>query len=509
MKRIFIPKFRSIHHLLVLLGLLWLFIFIYHERLAPYFAVSKCSWDPKVQQSTKVLLIADPQLIDNHTYPGRNDLLLKLSQHTVDTYLKRNYQALINNLQPDNVIFLGDYLDNGRSSTDDYFTGQCSRFRNIFYTKKIQKTYQKDKNWFVNLPGNHDVGFGDGVNLPHRQRFVDSFGNPNQVIQLNNVDFVTIDSLSYSAQDSQILKVLLDFVDNLPSKSNPRVLLSHIPLFRNKETDCGPYRENPPFRPMVKGYQYQTTLTPEKTENLLMKIQPDVIFSGDDHDYCEVVHNFVSGKQTHEYTVKSISMAMGIKYPAVQLLTYGNYAASGFEYTTDICYVQTPYVNVIAYVIMAIISALLILWWNIKQRSSRYNYSILPTMNTTSIAMKSRISSPASTTPSSTILSSSSLNSRKISNFLKDQDSDEPANKINNNYFQIPTYTSTSLNTPSFATKLSQKFQQSNIGKTMNNSTKGWKKFVKKWNIVPFFKHCTYFGLCITSLYYFGFCWTL
>jgi len=46
--------------------------------------------------------------------------------------------------------------------------------------------------------------------------------------------------------------------------------------------------------------------------------------SGDDHDYCEHTHSYSSGgqtKQAREVTVKSLSMAMGIRKPGFQLLS--------------------------------------------------------------------------------------------------------------------------------------------------------------------------------------------
>lgn len=491
MVRYGLPKFRSIHHLLVLLFIAWLATFVYNERIVPNFKARQCNWSS--EDSTKILLIADPQLIDGHTYPGRNSLLLSLSQHTVDVYLKRNYKALLKNLKPDKIIFLGDYLDNARSSNEDYFLSQLNRFNDIF---RKQKSYPKDKDWFVNVPGNHDIGFGDKVDLPHRDRFIEYFGNPNSVYTINNVDFVSIDSLSYSSDIEEIFKDSVNFINSLPTKSNPRILLSHIPLYRSNDVSCGSLRENPnSFKPYLRGYQYQTTLDPRRTEELLSKVQPDVIFSGDDHDYCEVDH------PTKEYTVKSISMAMGIKFPAVQLLSIKQ--GDSFNWETSICYTQTPYLNVVAYMFMTVISFFLILWWDIKQRSSRYNYSILPTSQNININMRLNHIGKESESYEITTLSS---NSKKISNFLKHQDNDTTST-INNNYFNIPKYTHTSLANPSFTTRVGKYFHNSKFGDAMLGSLKHSKKFLKKWNIISFSKHCTYFGVIILSLYYFGFCW--
>lgn len=42
--------------------------------------------------------------------------------------------------------------------------------------------------------------------------------------------------------------------------------------------------------------------------------------SGDDHDYCEYTHHY-SGRTAQEITVKSLSMAMGVRRPGYQLLS--------------------------------------------------------------------------------------------------------------------------------------------------------------------------------------------
>lgn len=345
---------------------------MYHEHAVPLFAAHRCAW-PNItaarddSQRTKVLFVADPQLIDSHTYPGRPELLLQLSKHTVDTYLRQNYKALVNRLQPDFIIFLGDYLDNGRLLTDEYYEREVSRFRSIF---DRWPAYQMGERWLVNLPGNHDIGFGDGVKIRLRKRFAFHFGTPNQLVPINGVDFVFLDTLSYSADDPDINSAARTFVQNIPPSDLPRILLSHVPLYRNTElVSCGVQRENPKFY-LHKGYQYQLALLPEILQDLLDRISPYLIFSGDDHDYCDVIHN----AQYREITVKSISMAMGIHDPAVQLLTYSVHNGS-LNYNTQMCYLPTPYKNVISYVIMSLFLTAVLLLWNYKSRSSRFNYT--------------------------------------------------------------------------------------------------------------------------------------
>ncbi|KAI3404137.2 hypothetical protein KGF56_003037 [Candida oxycetoniae] len=362
----------------LLLGIftIWLVIFYINETIVPYGTASKCKWPSLTteksstsEKQSNILLIADPQLIDNHTYPGRNELLLKLSQHTVDQYLKRNYQALQYQLQPSHIVFLGDLLDNGRASTDEYFNREVARFKSIF---------PFGNNVFTNLPGNHDIGFGDLIRVAVRDRFSRTFGEPNTLLNINGVDIIMLDTTSLSSTKDVIRTSAQNFVLQLPQKTSPRVLFSHVPLFRDINLSCGPHRESSHFNVLGHGYQYQNSLVPDISKQLLDTIEPDLIFSGDDHDYCDIEHE----GGVREITVKSMSMAMGIKYPAVQLLSFISNGEK-MQYKTEICYLQTPYINVVVYIILAIISIAIILVQNMRSKLNmrKGQYSILPLNN--------------------------------------------------------------------------------------------------------------------------------
>lgn len=124
----------------------------------------------------------------------------------------------------------------------------------------------------------------------------------------------------------------------------PTILLSHIPLYRAPGTPCGPQREHwPPTPPpagqpplekddrnaisVSGGYQYQNVLNKEITVDVANKVG-DIryAFSGDDHDYCEVLHRGYAsgGGGIREITVKSTSWAMGVRHPGVVLVSLWN-----------------------------------------------------------------------------------------------------------------------------------------------------------------------------------------
>ena len=125
----------------------------------------------------------------------------------------------------------------------------------------------------------------------------------------------------------------------------PTILLTHVPLYRAPGTPCGPLREHwPPTPPpsgqtsplshdernaisVSGGYQYQNVMNREITTSIANKIG-DIryAFSGDDHDYCELVHRGYAsgGGGIKEITVKSISWAMGVRHPGFVLVSLWN-----------------------------------------------------------------------------------------------------------------------------------------------------------------------------------------
>ena len=125
----------------------------------------------------------------------------------------------------------------------------------------------------------------------------------------------------------------------------PTILLTHVPLYRAPGTPCGPLREHwPPTPPpagqtsplehdernaisVSGGYQYQNVMNKEISADIASKVG-DIryAFSGDDHDYCELVHRGYAsgGGGIKETTVKSISWAMGVRHPGFVLASLWN-----------------------------------------------------------------------------------------------------------------------------------------------------------------------------------------
>ena len=320
---------------------------------------------------------------------------------------------------PDSVLFLGDLFDGGRewaTSTssspeerykkinDSFWKKEYGRFLKIFidpWTKQNEAPVEgRGRRLMASLPGNHDLGFGNGIQKPVRERFQSYFGESNRVDVIGNHTFISVDAVSLSAMDQPdpetgsssssaseddflnkpIWKDADDFLENMatyrgkaetnelrmlqnqseglqfehrvidaaeasshdhitPKPVNfPTILLTHVPLYRKPATPCGPLRERyPPSSAqeleedepnslrIAGGYQYQNVLTSTISNKLVSKAGPSLVqvYSGDDHDYCELTHREFNGSPK-EITVKSLSWAMGVRHPGFVLTSLWN-----------------------------------------------------------------------------------------------------------------------------------------------------------------------------------------
>jgi ethanolamine phosphate phosphodiesterase len=372
-------------------------------------------------QPHHILLVADPQLVDPHTYPGRPWPLSSLTIIYTDLYLRRSYRHLQQRLVPDSTLFLGDLFDGGREWATaktrspekrykkygtDFWKREYTRFAELFlrgwmYGYEASAAAPMGRRLIASVPGNHDLGFASGIQPAVKSRFDAHFGPLNRVDILGNHSIVSLDTVSLSAMDqvdpktgssgagdgsavatanSHLWKPVEDFLTNarpqrqraiqheyrqlrslpqtgskalgflpfvpeakdlqdaypaertfdrlptIPSSQFPTIVLSHVPLYRPAGTPCGPLREGRPSISLTAGYQYQNALTPLISQDIIKHLVPEevvMIYSGDDHDYCEIEHNEFTGR-IKEITVKSMSWAMGVRKPGVQLLSLWN-----------------------------------------------------------------------------------------------------------------------------------------------------------------------------------------
>ncbi|SCW04128.1 LAFE_0H06546g1_1 [Lachancea fermentati] len=348
---------------------LWLCVIQYYERSVIKRTMKRCAWEkweqwPEVTNLHRVALLADPQIMDAYSYPGRPWIVNYFTQKILDNYHNRNWRYMQYYLDPDSTFFLGDLFDGGREWDDDQWFDEYKRFHKIFPKKPNRLTV-------MSLPGNHDIGFGDNVVENSYKRFETYFGDTSSSWNVGNHTFVLLDTIALSdSVNSEVSSKPRTFLNNFEhtEHSYPRILLTHVPLWRNPDLQkCGKERESTKPFPIMVGTQYQTVINNVISEEVLTTIKPDLIFSGDDHDYCSISHSYtVNGvkKSANEITVKSCAMNMGISRPAIQLLSLHNPPSSSNSetYNTNICYLPDPFKPLKMYGILTVFTVGSLLW---------------------------------------------------------------------------------------------------------------------------------------------------
>ncbi|EOO00749.1 putative cell division control protein 1 protein [Phaeoacremonium minimum UCRPA7] len=232
-------RLLSFPHLLVMA---WVFVLLWGERWVFHTRVESCHWSnwekwPAGANPHHLIFVADPQIIDPKSYPGRPWPLNPLTVQITDNYLRRSYNQLQSQLHPDTVFFLGDLFDGGREWKtahgdfrdpewnhrpagekshakswkkkygEGFWLREYARFGDIFFDPWNDAgpdagKGQRGRKLIASLPGNHDLGFGSEVKAPVRDRFEAYFGDVNRVDVIGNHTFVSVDTVSWSAASS-------------------------------------------------------------------------------------------------------------------------------------------------------------------------------------------------------------------------------------------------------------------------------------------------------------------
>ncbi|KAF9062451.1 Metallo-dependent phosphatase-like protein [Rhodocollybia butyracea] len=387
------PFFKTSSKSIVInaLRILWVCLTVFYEIAIFRYSAASCSWpdtdlleDNSHNVPKHVLLVADPQILDHRSYPGRPALLTYISQILVDLNLRKSWRAALGT-KPDAVMFLGDMNDNGRMVMEQAeYERYIQRFMNIFSMDSDIPRYF--------IPGNHDVGLGHSpLFLPHaRTRYTTHFGPLNNHVSIANYTFVMIDAPGLVEEDyrrhgqkksyenwNPRPEGTIEFLKSFAAEGNtePTILLSHIPLSRPEGSNCGPLRERGTIRRGV-GLGYQNTLGKETSLFLLERLQPTLIFSGDDHDYCDYTH-ILDERRVREVTVKSLSMAMGISKPGYHLLSLIPPGGPTFTHSDVPCLMPNQvgiYLSV--YIPLALFSLFVVLIYNIVRGQYYQRWSL-------------------------------------------------------------------------------------------------------------------------------------
>eukprot|EP00117_Sycon_ciliatum_P026560 scpid66445/ scgid3454/ Cell division control protein 1 len=183
---------------------------------------------------TRFLLVGDPQIQGYYGEPG--GIFGFLTRWDVYSYLQSYVAAGYRLSQPDEVVFLGDLLDEGSTASDDEFSSYAGAFHQLFPWSQMPRQ--------IFVAGDNDIG-GEGmhdyISKGKVRRFSMHFRpvNGNKTAK-NGVSLIWINSMALSYRymtDPDVQEEALDFLKSLaqrrnasPSTARPGVLFSHLPL---------------------------------------------------------------------------------------------------------------------------------------------------------------------------------------------------------------------------------------------------------------------------------------
>ncbi|XP_065367476.1 metallophosphoesterase 1 homolog isoform X1 [Calliphora vicina] len=266
------PSMRFANRLVTrTLLLLTLLLGAYNEIFIYYF--NRTSWQEincKLDNCTRMLLIADPQLLgltyDKSFYSG-------VARYDSDRYLQKTFQQALTFTKPHIICFLGDLLDEGNVASPDEFQSYVQRFRSIYKTHEdIRFKMLSPFNQLIHIPGDNDIGGENGEYISNLNihRFEEAF-TQRDIFDYNLLRFFKIN------------RMMLDFTnpDRLNNKQKLRIGLSHAPILIGGG-------------PLLRA--------------ILTELDPHIIFSGHWHESRIFIHPSTKVISFYEPTVKHFNL---------------------------------------------------------------------------------------------------------------------------------------------------------------------------------------------------------
>ncbi|KAL3351851.1 hypothetical protein AABB24_020102 [Solanum stoloniferum] len=374
--------------LAVSLSLIWALTLLYGEMFSFWVPFLSCSWSHPPSSSSmtdgvdhqrdyvKIAVLTDPQLMDRtslHLAP--KSFALEAAQFYTDLYMRRAFLSSILPSKPDIILFLGDYFDGGPFLSDEEWQESRSRFKHIFDIDMLEQT-TNIKLYY--LAGNHDIGYAAfHSRMPEViKRYEKAFGARNYQFTAGKVDFITIDAQTLDGHpQNNVTPATWEFVKNVSKhlSSNPRVLLTHIPLYRPDQTVCGSYRSSSIINQRINRAAqdneilYQNYITEKGTNDLLDLIKPALVLSGHDHDQCTVIHKSKYGS-VKEHTLGTISWQQGNLFPSYMLLSASNLILPNGSMpeeaiSTKVCFLPVQLYIYIWYILLFVMTLLIAVLW--------------------------------------------------------------------------------------------------------------------------------------------------
>ncbi|XP_050535923.1 uncharacterized protein LOC126902570 [Daktulosphaira vitifoliae] len=243
---VLLHKFNEyVYYLLTILTVItilyneWIIYSLYASNWPKFFCGNK-------NYCTTVMLVADPQILGNE-----NENIL--ARWDNDRYLFNTYGRAFQHTKPDNIVFLGDLMDEGSLADQQSFEKYLLRFCKIFFLKNTIPLASQN---VIFIPGDNDIGGEREIVIREKvDRFHTYFGSP-EVIEKNNVQFIVVNNIIETMPINKMY-----FKNNTKAM---KLIFSHVPL---------------------------TTKWTKFTDKVLQEFKNEFIFSAHDHSSFNIISN--------------------------------------------------------------------------------------------------------------------------------------------------------------------------------------------------------------------------
>ncbi|KAK9491513.1 hypothetical protein V1508DRAFT_421816 [Lipomyces doorenjongii] len=298
---------RTLQYIVVGLSVFVVVPLVIYTFYYPSFRSDICSW-PSASRSPRdlrLLLFGDPQIRGADT---SSSLRTRLDIFGNDHYLGHIYSTLLPRLHPSHVIVVGD-LFSSQWISDEEFELRTRRYKNrIFRHPSLDVTPAPV---FLNLSGNHDIGYAHDVTDSRVRRFEKHFGQLNFVVTGDDFRIIGFNSMSLDGSLDDDEKGQASFTTGVRNfldeqmKVNFRgttILATHVPLHKQR----GICIDQPYFtyydEESEQLIREQNMISEETSQWLLNgffgegRAGHGVIINGHDHEGCLVRHTVVKGE---------------------------------------------------------------------------------------------------------------------------------------------------------------------------------------------------------------------
>ena len=258
------------------------------------FWIQSCSGSTSTSGSAsrfRFLIIGDSHLLGNRRS--------KIDRLWVDWQVRRSVEFAISKHNPTDLIFLGDLFDEGIMKNE--------RHR---FLREISIPASKAGIRLHMIAGNHDVGehyqlrkstidmfeneIGHGVNS-YRENVCEQ----DQCVSILGVNTMALEGTPF---DREVNRNTLSFLSKIQSMREdgrnklPLILLTHLPLFRDDDTNCGFERSGETghvtyAHPSTKLIPKRDVLSKSTSRMLLESFRPSLVLSAHTHAVCRRYHD--------------------------------------------------------------------------------------------------------------------------------------------------------------------------------------------------------------------------